>query len=305
VQPASSPADAARAAVAAATGLGLTGLEPVILADGSNLIVHLTPAPLVAKIPASNAALRPGVGARLGRELELAVFLAAAGAPVMPPSAEVPAVVHHADGHPMTFWTYLPPTGAGRPDEATIGSMLRDLHSVLRGYQAPLPALLPALAGQAPGDQGPLADIPRFLARRPTSAASRSLVGDADAAVLAAAFDRLTAELAAAMAAGTPVQPLHGDAGIMNLMAADGGWVWHDFEEACAGPAGWDLAATTASPRLDRGPILAAYGDHADGDVVRTCEQLRRLHLTIWYALYAERLPECRPRAAELLATWR
>jgi hypothetical protein len=34
------------------------------------------------------------------------------------------------------------------------------------------------------------------------------------------------------------------------------------------------------------------------------CEQLRRLHLTVWYNLYAERLPELRPRAAGLLARW-
>jgi hypothetical protein len=34
------------------------------------------------------------------------------------------------------------------------------------------------------------------------------------------------------------------------------------------------------------------------------CQQLRKLHLTVWYNLYAERLPDLRPRAAELLALW-
>ncbi len=43
----------------------------------------------------------------------------------------------------------------------------------------------------------------------------------------------------------------------------------------------------------------------ADPAQLRACEQLRRLHLTIWYALYADRLPDCRQRAAELLASWR
>ncbi len=94
-------------------------------------------------------------------------------------------------------------------------------------------------------------------------------------------------------------------------MASGGAWLWHDFEDTCSGPVAWDLAATTASPRLDRARILAAYGGGSspDGAVdaaqLRTCEQLRRLHLTVWYALYAERLPGCRPRAAELLAGWR
>jgi Phosphotransferase enzyme family len=137
---ASRPADtAARAAVSAAAALGVTGVEPVILADGANVIVRLAPSPLVAKVPASTAAIRPGVDASLARELELALFLAAAGAPVLTPSAEVPAMVHHADGHGMSFWTYLKPSDAGRPDEAAVGSMLRDLHAVLLTYPAPLP----------------------------------------------------------------------------------------------------------------------------------------------------------------------
>jgi hypothetical protein len=70
-------------------------------------------------------------------------------------------------------------------------------------------------------------------------------------------------------------------------------------------PAAWDLAATTASPRLDRSRILAAYREEVDPVPLRACEELRRLHLTIWYALYAERLPGCRVRAADLLAGWR
>jgi hypothetical protein len=51
----------------------------------------------------------------------------------------------------------------------------------------------------------------------------------------------------------------------------------------------WDLAATTASPRLDRSRILAAYGAPVGEAQLRTCERLRRLDLTIWYAVYAER----------------
>jgi hypothetical protein len=34
------------------------------------------------------------------------------------------------------------------------------------------------------------------------------------------------------------------------------------------------------------------------------CQQLRKLHLTVWYNLYAERLPDLRPRTAERLAVW-
>jgi aminoglycoside phosphotransferase (APT) family kinase protein len=282
--PLSVAADAARAAVAAAIPLGVACAEPAVLADGANVIVHLRPSPVVAKVAASTPVVRADPGAWLQRELDLALFLMRAGAPVMAPSPEIPATVYHRDGHVMTFWTYLRPAGTGLPDEGTIGSMLRDLHAVLRTY----PGSPPVLA--------PLGDIPAFLARPQT------LLSAADVCLLTETYARLTGDLTPTAAPG---QVLHGDAGIGNLMAADGQWVWHDFEDTCSGPVAWDLAATTASPRLDRSRVLAAYGDPVDPVQLRTCEQLRRLHLTIWYALYAERLPECRQRAAELLATWR
>ena len=55
---------------------------------------------------------------------------------------------------------------------------------------------------------------------------------------------------------------------------------------------------------LDAARILAAYGEPVDPGQLEVCQQLRKLHLTVWYNLYAERLPALRPRAAELLAQW-
>ena len=206
----SASAEAARAAVAAAAALGVTGVEPAILADGSNVIVHLAPSPLVAKVPGSSTAVRPGIDGWLGRELDLACFLRCSA-------------------------TCTARSGRTRP---------RSCRRCRRGRSA--------TTGSA------------------------------------------------------PVRALQGDAGAGNLMATGGQLVWHDFEEAWSGPAAWDLAATTASPRFDRARILAAYADaETEPAGLRACEQLRRLHLTIWYALYAERLPDCRQRANELLASWR
>jgi Ser/Thr protein kinase RdoA (MazF antagonist) len=277
-------AAAVRAAVGVAASFGLAVAEPLVLADGANVIAWLRPSPVVAKVAASTPAVRADVAAWLQRELDLAEFLGRAGIPVMAPSPEVPVTVHHRDGHAMSFWTYLEPSDAGPPGEDVIGSMLRDLHAALRSY----PRTLPVLA--------PLGDIPAFLARPQTQLSAP------DAAILGDAFTRLTADLAAVP---TRAQPLHGDAGAGNLMAAGGRWVWHDFEDTCSGPVEWDLAATTASPRFAAARILAAYGDPGDPAQLHTCQQLRRLHLTMWYALYAERLPDCRQRAAELLQSWR
>jgi hypothetical protein len=270
---------AAEAAVKVAASLGVRCTDPVILADGANVVVHLFPAAVVAKVAASTTAVRLEPAAWLQRELDVTGFLAERGAPVVAPSPEVPATVHHGDGQVMSFWRYVDSPG-DLPGDATIGSMLRDLHAALRDY----PGQAPVLA--------PLGDIPAFLARPQT------ILVAAQAAAVAAAYERLTAELGSYQA-----QPLHGDAGAGNLMAAGAGWLWHDFEDTCSGPVAWDLAASTASPWRDGPRVLAAYGD-VDAAQLAVCEQLRRLHLTVWYALYSERLPELRFRAAELLAMW-
>ncbi len=256
----------------------------MILADGANVIVHLTPSPVVAKVAASTTAVRPDAAAGLQRELDVAGFLTGKGAPVMPPSAEVPAAAYRAGGHVMSFWTYLPRASTSPPDAATLGSMLRDLHVVLRPY----PGAAPWLA--------PLGDIEAFLAR------PRTGVSDADAQALADAFQRLTGQLDPALDQG---QVLHGDAGAGNLMATGAGWIWHDFEDVCSGPIAWDLAPSVASRFMDGSRVLAAYGDAVDARQLDICRQLRLLNLTVWYSVYAERLPECRERAAELVASWR
>jgi hypothetical protein len=282
--PFTTSAAAARAAVSAAAGFGIGCTDPVILADGANVIVHLTPSPVVAKVAASTTAVRPDAAAGLQRELDVAVFLTGKGAPVMPPSPEVPATAHRADGHVISFWTYLPRASSSPPDAATLGSMLRDLHVVLRPY----PGAAPWLA--------PLGDIEAFLAR------PRTGVSDADAEALAEAFKRLTGQLDPALDQG---QVLHGDAGAGNLMATGAGWIWHDFEDMCSGPVAWDLAPSVASRFMDGSRVLAAYGDAVDARQLDICRQLRLLNLTVWYNVYAERLPECRERAAELVASWR
>jgi hypothetical protein len=262
----------------------VTSNDPEVLADGANIVVHLRPAPLVAKVAASTPAVRNDNQQWLQRELDVCAFLAADGAPVATPSPELPATTHHHDGHVMSFWRYLPPPAGPRqrPDEATIGSMLRDLHAALRRYPRHQEYLTP------------LQDIPAYLARPQAHLHPR------DKAALAGAYNRLTAELDPA----AKQQVLHGDAGGGNLMATDQGWVWHDFEDTCSGPVAWDLAASTSSRYTDGPRILAAYGQAVDPEQLAVCERLRWLHLTVWYNLYAERLPELAPRAAELLAGW-
>jgi hypothetical protein len=106
-----SSAAAADAAVSVAAGFGISRTRPVILADGANVIIHLSPSPVVAKVAARTTEVRPDAAAWLQRELDIVSFLTGAGAPVMAPSPEVPVAVHRADGQVVLHAT------APRPGE--------------------------------------------------------------------------------------------------------------------------------------------------------------------------------------------
>ena len=62
--------------MAVAKAHGLECEEPIVLADRSNVIVHLPPAPVVARVATTTALVRPDAGAWLKREIAVAGFLA-------------------------------------------------------------------------------------------------------------------------------------------------------------------------------------------------------------------------------------
>jgi len=260
---------AAAVRVARKHGVDVDG--PAVLADGANLVVHLRPAPLVAKVALSTHLVRePAVW--LARELAVAAYLDASGVPVVRASDLLPAGVHERDGQVMTFWRHLPhdPAAVAEPD--LMGGMLRDLHGVLATCPVPLARLAT-----------PLQDLGRFLQSRGSDGMRR-------------AFDRVRATLP-----DDPGQALHGDPHPGNLLRAPTGWIWADLEDSCSGPLAWDLACLSASTRLDGAAALRAYGQVPD---LTPWFELRRLHATAWTCLYAERLPRHRDRAAALLASW-
>jgi Ser/Thr protein kinase RdoA (MazF antagonist) len=283
--------DLAAAALAAARAVararGLPADDPRVLADGANLVVHLAPAPVVAKVAASSRLVREAPE-WLARELEVASAVRAAGVAAVAPSPMVEARVHEHDGVAMTFWELVPPGPSEPPAPEQLGAMLAGLHAALRASRLALPRL------------APLDDVPRFLAR----AAATGALAPGDRARLAAAYERLTASVAPGFE-----QPLHGDAHPGNLLAGPAGWLWCDFEDTCHGPVEWDLAIVRRTPRLDGAAAMRGYaratGREVDDAALAPWIELRRLHVTVWYCLYAERIPALRPRAEELVASWR
>lgn len=210
--------------------------EPVVVRDLTNVLVRLDPSPVVARVPLTLSRLRGRDWFEI--EIRVASFLAAAGAPVAPPTPAVDPGPHSHDGLLVTLWQ-LVPHDPDRFDAGEVERTLRELHSVLVHYPGELP----------PCQR--LDEVARLLdALEPSAAASAS-----DLRGLRAVHGRLARALPE-----TPMRPLHGDSHFGNVLWTPHGPLWSDLENVCAGPVEYDLACLTWRDGAGTDPALEAYG---------------------------------------------
>src|SRR5918998_4333538 len=132
---------AVEAAVSLARENRLRVEEPVVLNDLLSLMVHLRPAPVVARVATCMPKVRKPVSAWLKREIAVTTFLSERGAPVVAPSRKLPPGPHERDGFPISFWEYVEPDPDRAPTNDDCSAMLVDLHTALRAYPGELPML--------------------------------------------------------------------------------------------------------------------------------------------------------------------
>lgn len=289
---------AVEAAAAVARELGITVIEPRVLHDAFSVVVHLSPAPLVARIP---VVLPPGLEraeliARQRRELGIVEWLAARGEPVVVPSPLVPVqpVVH--EGFSMTFWTLVEIDATVTPDYVASAGLAAALHATMREYPGELPFLWPVHATVPPG-LAFLADHPELIAAADLDRARREWAALEPVLTSSESF-------AAAFPRGT-VQPIHGDAPSYNLIHATSGIRYADFEDVTLGPPEWDLALF--------GPAAAATYDAEaarrslrvlEPDVQRAMDTARALQVVASLALVPQ-LPLLATGLMPMLELWR
>ena len=276
------------AAVAVARAHGVRSSDPEILAARSNLLLHLRPAPVVARVALATAVLRPDVRDFFAREVAVAGFLAGQGVGVVPPSDEIPPGPHEHDGLILSFWRFVEPVPDRQPSVAEAAAALQELHGALRDFSGELPLLAP-----------PLVEIPRLLDRI-------ERLGDlaaSDLALLRDAWERLAPVL---RSPARPARALHGDAHLRNLIPTAAGLLWNDFEDTCSGPVEWDLACFCPLLSEGREAALAAYGAGAPAlEELAPWLEARDLQGTVWLLAMSRPFPDRRPRAEEMLALWR
>lgn len=278
---------AVAAALAVSRGLGLQcSDEPEIVADGSNVLVHLVPSQVVARVATTTALVRKPPERWLALDIDLAGYLAAHDFPVVPPSRELAAGPHRHDGFALTFWEFVEHDRSHIATAQEVGPFLLELHNAIRNYYGDLRLL------------SPFAEIPQWLDEVETW----NTVDPADLTVLRRGFALVSAEIEALH---LPGQPLHGDSHKKNVLKARQGLVWTDFEDACFGPIEWDLACFVRTSLEPRDVALASYGGQSDPAHLKPFFAARDLQGAVWGAILSTRFPDRRERAAEWMAVVR
>jgi hypothetical protein len=205
----------------------------VVLA-GSNVLVHLLPSPVVARVMTGTVVLHDDPKLWLGREVAVTDFLGPTQLAV-PPSSMMPPGPFRADGMWMTFASWVEIDGKTEPDDPEqLGLVLRELHRELAGFTGELGTMLDLQA-----------DIDRLRLQLPPGPRA-----DAFGKRLAALTDTV-------FETALPTQALHGDASLGNLLRTPLGLLWNDFEDVLRGPLHWDIAGFVMA--LENGGADAAF----------------------------------------------
>ncbi|HEY1778556.1 MAG TPA: aminoglycoside phosphotransferase family protein [Solirubrobacteraceae bacterium] len=232
-----------------ATECGLSCEQAAIVHAGSNVLIHLRPAPVAARVMAGTVVLHDDPRRWLQREVAVLRFLEPSGSAVAPSPLIAPGP-YLRDGLWMTFSEWLEHEAqSGLPPQAeSLGLALRDLHAQLSSF-----------AGELGSFRDVHDDIERLLGQLRVGPALGS-------ERLEELRESLRALRDTVFATTLPTQALHGDASLSNLLHAPRGLVWNDFEDTFRGPVHWDLAGYVMSLRA-RGAdasfvarALEAYG---------------------------------------------
>jgi hypothetical protein len=216
---------ALEAACAIATDHGVPCEQAAVIHSRSNVLVHLRPSPVVARVMTGTVVLHDDPLRWLTREVSVLSFLAPSGLAVAPSPLIAPGP-YQWDGLWMTFWECLGHQNRTElcGDAERLGRALRDLHDELSTFS---------------GDLADLVDLQRDIERlhrqlRPTAGLTPQSIDSLR--------ERLQALSDVVFRASLPVQALHGDASLSNLLCTPKGLVWNDFEDTFRGPVHWDVA---------------------------------------------------------------
>ena len=207
-----------------------------MLNDVFSVIVHLAPAPVIARVPTvlppSYTTSPETQTAQQRSELAVAGWLADRGYPVVPPSPLVPREPVRREGFSMTFWQFVEELPDDEPDMLRRVEQTAQLHAALRDYDGDLGFWAP-YSTYIPEGLAELQGMPDLLDPVDLQRAQREWAVLAPVMTSRAAFESAFP--------GVEVQPIHGDAPYANMIATPDGELWSDFELVTLGAIESDL----------------------------------------------------------------
>jgi aminoglycoside phosphotransferase (APT) family kinase protein len=264
---------AVNAAMATAAGLGMKVEDAVVLQDSNRLAVRLLPCDVLVRV--AHAVHREG--ARF--ELEIAGSLSRTGSPVAGPDPRVEPRVYLNDGFALTLWMYHQPIAPGEVEAVEYAHALERLHAGMREIELPSPHFTDRVAHAEHLVSDPVL-TPELEAH------DRDLLG--------ATFRRARSAIAQS---GAPEQLLHGEPHPGNLLRANAGLLFVDFETACRGPVEFDVAHAPER--------VSEHYKGADKGLVAECRLLMTALVAAWRWDRDDLFPDGHRMGTELLSELR
>ncbi|MCG7310364.1 phosphotransferase family protein [Brachybacterium sp. ACRRE] len=273
------------AALEIARTQGLDALEARVLSNSNKAVLLLLPSAVVARVGPADQPIA-------AYELDLAVRLVDAGAPVVAPEPRVEPVARLRDGFEVSLRSWVDPDDD--PDRApaapaALAEALAHLHAAMLGIDLP---------------------APRFTDRVHSAL---DLLDDPERSPRLRAPDRALlrgtlVELRDAVGSTGREQLLHGEPHPGNILDSPRGPLFIDLETCCRGPVEFDLAhlppeaaehfqsATGTDPG---GPV------HPDATVLAQCRRLTLALATTWRFDISDAFPDGERVGEEWLAQLR
>src|SRR5262245_29132846 len=205
------------AARSLAGSLDLRVNDAVVIHNSNQLALRLLPCDVFARV------------ALVGREVaalevELAQRLAAKECPVAALEPRVEARVYERDGFAVTLWTYYEAVTPGQDSPAEYADALLRLHAGMRSVEIATPHFIERAA-----------EAERLVTNRDATPA----LAEADRDLLVSTLDSARRQI---NSRGAAEQLLHGEPHPGNLVSAQDGLRFIDFETCCRGPIEFDVA---------------------------------------------------------------
>jgi aminoglycoside phosphotransferase (APT) family kinase protein len=263
---------AVAAATSAASILGLSANEAIVLHASNRLALRLLPSDVLARV--ASAAHE---AAQL--EIDLALQLAGTDAPVATLDPRVAPRVYERDGFAITLWTYYAAASSHELAPAEYADALSRLHIGMHEVDLSTPHFTDRV--------NEAETLVASVDRTPE-------LTDADQDLLT---HTLTTVTRAIRERAAPEQLLHGEPHPGNVLNTKNGPLFIDLETCCRGPVEFDLAHVPDA--------VSDYYPNVDQSLLRQCRVLALAMVAAWRLDPEDQLPGGSQAARELLSALR